>query len=119
MKLEEFAAWCAYFRQQLMRAADDSEFLDDWRKDLEAFALNDAKDAVMHCVRTATQYDKPKQLLSKILTFLNERRLRRTGSKLPARIALCDQVERGEAWERSPQRKKFLSLFAKKKARTP
>lgn len=112
MTVTEFAEWCDLFRQQLLRDGEDSEFLDEWIGDLKPHGLDDAKAAVMHCVRTATKFDVAKRSLPKILTFIRSQEWQRSKANALQRFALKgQQAERGEAWKKSPQRRLFLEAL--------
>ena len=103
MNDDEFAKWCEFFHQMLLKPGEDGSYLVEWRKFLEPYTLAECREAVMYCVATIVKWDKaPKYLLSKILVFLREKR--RPGER--KRFDFSDQVESGDAWVRSPQRKK-------------
>lgn len=118
MTLKEYAAWCLYFRQQLMRDDDPVDFLDDWRKDVARYALTDAKEAVLHCVRTASRFDKsPKLLLGKICDFLegqqSARNVKSRMATLNNNITTLPDNERGDVWEKSPRRQQLLARLSR------
>lgn len=110
MSGKEFVDWCAFFRQQILRDGEDSEFLDEWVRELSVFSLDDAKDAVRECVRTATKFDVPKRLLPKLLAFLRVRKDKKAAQRNNSRFSYVgEKVERSDAWLSSPQRRRLLA----------
>jgi hypothetical protein len=90
-----------------------------WLPDLAPFALADALAATMDCVRSADRFSKgPQFLLPKLLAILRARDATRIAAAKAAsnrqRYSLPPEgVELGEAWLRSPTRRRLLALMGR------
>ena len=90
MTIEQFARWCHFFREQLVRPGEASEWLEDWFDDLKDHHYEDALEAVRHVRKNLTRWDVAQRCLNKILAFLDNLESLRGSRGRRQLAALCE-----------------------------